>query len=93
MMRGNYTNGRRTSAAATAAVIMLLLLTWWARGAADAAQTTSAPIVFGPAPAVVTWRPSWLARDSVRESGVIAVVGSTLIALGAFVRRATDRED
>lgn len=92
-MREEQRHGRRRSAAVTAAVMMLLLLTWWARGAADAAQT-SAAVVFGPVPGIVTWSPSWLARDTVRESSLIACVGSGLIALGAFVRRTTrDRRE
>jgi hypothetical protein len=70
--------------------MMLMLLTWWARGAADAAPSTaSVAVVIAPIPRTVLRAPRWLASGAVHESAVIAVVGSGLIALGAFVRRAT----
>jgi hypothetical protein len=71
-----------------AATIVLLLLTWWASGAADAAQPLARAALVAPLPAMA-WAPRWIVSKSVRESGVIAGVGWGLIALAAFVRRAT----
>jgi hypothetical protein len=76
----------RTGAAAMAMAIMLLLLTWWARGAADAAQSLTQATVLVPLPPDA-WVPRWIVSETVRESGIIAGVGSGLIALAAFVRR------
>ena len=79
---------RRTRVAATATAVLLLLLTWWASGAADAAQPFSqaaslvSPLPFSP------WWPRWSATHPLRESGIIASVGSGLIALAACLRRA-----
>jgi hypothetical protein len=70
--------------------MMLMLLTWWARGAADAAQPTgSVALVIAPIPGSAIRARRWVTSPEVHESAAIAVVGSGLIALGAFVRRAT----
>jgi ABC-type sugar transport system substrate-binding protein len=72
--------------AATATAILLLLLTWWASGAADAAQTLSPVALVNPLP-ISPWWPRWIVSQHVQESGVIASVGSGLIALAACLRR------
>ena len=71
-----------------AMAVMLLLLTWWARGAADAAQSVTQATLMAPLPPAA-WVPRWIVSEAVRESGVIAGVGSGLIALAAFVRRSS----
>ena len=81
------TRRRRARLAATATAVLLLLLTWWASGAADAAQTFSQAALVSPLP-ISPWWPRWIVSRPVQESGVIATVGSGLIALAACLRRA-----
>ena len=78
---------RRARVAATATAILLLLLTWWASGAADAAQPFSRAAIVAPLP-LSPWWPRLIAGQPIQESGVIACVGSGLIALAACLRRA-----
>jgi hypothetical protein len=72
------------------ALAVLLLLTWWASGSAAAAEQpvmlTTLPYALPPAG---TW--TWLLqrRDVLSEPGIIAAVGSGLIAVAALVRRTT----
>jgi hypothetical protein len=73
------------------ALAVLLLLTWWASGSAAAAAQQPVLLTTLPhsLPRAGTW--TWLLerRDVLSEPGLIAAVGSGLIAVAALVRRTT----
>ena len=75
------------------ALAVLLLLTWWASDSAAAQQpvmlTTLPYSLPYSLPRAGTW--TWLLerRDVLSEPGLIAAVGSGLIAVAALVRRTT----
>jgi hypothetical protein len=77
---------RRTGAALAALTVMLMLSTWWAAGTADAAQLVTARLAFA-FPVTSVWLDGWPPTSVQGDAAVIALVGSTLIALAASVRR------